>query len=390
MKNKPKKIIVDCLPLTTQFTGIAKYIDENLSILTNNPNHQWYFIYPGEILENLYRYPDLPIKSQRVQSLKKIAKLTSLLERPARWIFNKIQAIMVKQAKIQYDLYWQPSYIIENSIEAKKIVATVHDFSFCEHPEWHPKARLDSFNQNFFQNITKADLIICDSHYIKNEIVNRIDIDEEHVKVIYLGIDHQNYRPYSVNELQTIQTKFDLPKQFILFVGSIEPRKNLKALLLAYLELPIETKKQTPLVLVGFKGWENRKIMQLIEQQKEFIQYLGYLSDYELACVYNLATIFIYPSLYEGFGIPPLEAMACGCPVIVSNVTSLPEVCGDAAIYIDPLDTQQITANIQSLLEDQKLQQEYHEKGRNHVKQFNWQESADQHMQIFNKLLTEL
>jgi glycosyltransferase involved in cell wall biosynthesis len=136
--------------------------------------------------------------------------------------------------------------------------------------------------------------------------------------------------------LETVKAQYRLPENFILFVGSIEPRKNLKRLLQAYTDMDDKIRKEFKLVLIGFKGWENEEIMRLIHKLKSDIFYLGYLPEEELGKLYNLARLSIYPSLYEGFGLPPLEAMACGCPIIVSHTASLPEVCGDAAFYADP------------------------------------------------------
>ena len=141
---------------------------------------------------------------------------------------------------------------------------------------------------------------------------------------------------YNAEALQVFKNVHKLPHKFVLFVGSIEPRKNLKNSLLAYNSLPDSFKKEYKFVLAGFKGWNNLEVMKIINEKQKNIVYLGYLSDHELAYVYNLATVFLYPSLYEGFGLPVLEAMASGTPVITSNTSSLPEVAGDAAVLIDP------------------------------------------------------
>ena len=159
-------------------------------------------------------------------------------------------------------------------------------------------------------------------------------------------------------------------------------------LLKAYHHLSSDIKKQYPLVLIGFKGWENKEIMQEIEKEKTYI-YLGYVTDEELAQVYNLATLFIYPTLYEGFGIPPLEAMACGTAVIASNVASLPEACGNAAVYIDPKNHHDIAEKITDLLGNHKKRDLLVKKGFDHSKHFNWDKAANEHMDIFKKVMSE-
>jgi glycosyltransferase involved in cell wall biosynthesis len=140
-------------------------------------------------------------------------------------------------------------------------------------------------------------------------------------------------------------------------------------------------------VIAGFKGWENKEIMQIIEKNKEFITYLGYISDEELAAVYNKASCFVYPSFYEGFGLPPLEAMACGTPVVCSNVSSLPEVGGDAVVYCDPYSVEDIKNKIELVLLDEGLQKELSLKGLEQAQKFTWEKSAQEHIKIFNELL---
>jgi glycosyltransferase involved in cell wall biosynthesis len=190
--------------------------------------------------------------------------------------------------------------------------------------------------------------------------------------------------------LQPTKDEFSLPDSFVLFVGSIEPRKNLLTLLKAYADLPLQQKQSNPLVLVGFKGWQNQEIMSIIDSQQEFINYLGYVSDEQLPHIYNLATLFVYPSYYEGFGIPPIEAFACGTPTIVSNITSLPEVCGDCAIYIDPYNQQQLTNELNSILNNKTLQQKLIQKALVKVQQYSWDLSAKKHQELFEKLLQQL
>jgi glycosyltransferase involved in cell wall biosynthesis len=172
-----------------------------------------------------------------------------------------------------------------------------------------------------------------------------------------------------------------------LFVGSIEPRKNLKNVLMSYNALPDAFKKECKFVLAGFSGWKNAEIMDIIRREGKNIVYLGYLSNLELAYLYNLASAFIYASLYEGFGIPPLEAMACGTPVIVSRSSSLPEVCGDAAYYVDPLRIDSISEGMYKVFDDSALREGLTRRGFIHSKSFSWDESAQRHLSLFNEVL---
>jgi glycosyltransferase involved in cell wall biosynthesis len=187
--------------------------------------------------------------------------------------------------------------------------------------------------------------------------------------------------------LREFAAAHNLPGKFILAVGSIEPRKNLKNALLAYNSLPQAFKREYKFVLAGFSGWNNEEIMNSIRREKENIAYLGYLSDPDLAYLFNLASLLIFPSLYEGFGLPPLEAMACGTPVIVSNSSSLPEVCKDAAYYIDPLSVESIREGIVKVISDSELRSMLSQRGLDRAKLFSWDTSARKHLSLFNEVL---
>ena len=225
-------------------------------------------------------------------------------------------------------------------------------------------------------------MIICFSEFTKQEILERVDLPEEKIMVIYHGLDHDLFRVYT-----DCKTDLDLPEKFMFCVGSIEPRKNLLGLLQAFNSLDAAIKKEYHLVLAGFKGWENEEIMDMIKINQENIHYLGYISDQELAHVYNLATLFVYPSFYEGFGLPVLEAMACGTPVVTSYASSIPEVGGDAVVYCDPHEPKDIKEKILKLLTDHDLQQEKRTKGLNRAKMFTWERSAKEHLALFKKVL---
>jgi glycosyltransferase involved in cell wall biosynthesis len=241
--------------------------------------------------------------------------------------------------------------------------------------------------KHFWKNIQKSDRIITVSNFIKGEIVELIKCDEAKIKVIYHGIDHDNFKPYDRSLLHEFKTAYKLPEKFILFVGSIEPRKNLRNVLMSYNALPEALKKECKFVLAGFSGWKNTEVMDIIRRERDNIVYLGYLSDLELAYLYNLASVFIYASLYEGFGFPPLEAMACGTPVIVSRSSSLPEVCSDAAYYVDPRAVDSISDGMCRVFADRAMRENLVRKGFARAQSFSWDESAQSHLALFSEVL---
>ncbi|MDD5399887.1 MAG: glycosyltransferase family 1 protein [Sulfurimonas sp.] len=379
-----KKVLIDAVSLLSPLTGIGRYTYEISSRLQklSADKYEIFFNY-GFHSKELYGLLDKQTTAeQKAKKLQSFIKKFPLLKKLSRSFY----LFITKFYRVEYDLYFQPNFIPNSNIKAKKLICTVHDFSFMLQPHWHTKELIDHYNKNFFKLIKKADHIITGSNFTKQEIIDYMQIPQDKISVIYHGVNHELYKPYPQNELQDTKAKFDLPKKFLLFVGSIEPRKNLLTLLKAYNLLTNDEKGELPLILVGFKGWENREIMQEIQKNRDFIRYLGFVSDSELAHIYNLATVFIYPSLYEGFGLPPLEAMACGTPVIVSSVASLPEVCGDAALYVEPTDELDIKNKILVIAKDEKLREELSQKSKTQAAFFSWEKSAAEHFEVFEKV----
>ncbi len=370
---KKTKILVDAISLLSSLTGIGRYTYEVSKYLKKSQISDIYFFY-GYNSSKLIK----PSSSDGIKSIKSIVTKNPLLKK----IMRKVLVYFTKMFSNQYDLYWQPNFIPNSGVKARKIVTSVHDFSFILHKEFHPRERIKYFEDNFFQNIYRSDMIITGSEFSKNEILERTTFIDEQIKVIYHGIDHTLFKQY-----EKFSLSFNLPQKFIFSVGSIEPRKNLLGLLNAYNLLDEDYKKEYSLVLAGFKGWENMEIMSLIEANQQYIEYLGYISDVELAMTYNKASLFLFPSFYEGFGLPVIEAMACGIPVITSNVASLPEVGGDAVVYCDPYSVEDIKQKIELVLSDEALQKQMIRKGLARAKEFSWEKSAQEHIKVFEEAM---
>jgi len=254
-----------------------------------------------------------------------------------------------------------------------KLVVTVHDII----PKLFPKAQ--TFRRNLYFKfifphvLAQADRIISVSQSTKKDLVKHYGIDESTINVTYLGSDLTYTKA-------TVPKKYNLPKDYILFVGTVEPRKNLRRVIEAYKKLnPKES-----LVIVGAKGWEKEDIYQ--NSSKKII-FTGYVDSEDLPKIYSNAKVFIYPSLYEGFGIPVLEAMNCRVPVITSHVSSLPEVAGDAAIYVDPYSINDMKDAMAALLKSKKLRDEFIKKGIQQSKKFSWKKTARQTEQVYNSFL---
>jgi glycosyltransferase involved in cell wall biosynthesis len=367
------KVLIDTIALLSPLTGIGRYTYEVSKEILKFEEFELNYFY-GYYSKELFQIQE----KSKLKKLKSIIKKVPYLKR----FMRKIISLRSQAFTPSFDLYWQPNFIPNTKIKTKKLITSVHDFSFILHRDYHPKERIEYFDKYFFKSIVASDMIITGSHYSKNEILERLDFSENQIRVIYHGVNHNLFKIYD-----NLEIDFKLPTRFILSVGSIEPRKNLLGLLKAYNSLNLEIKKEYKLVLIGFKGWQNSEIMELINNNKENIDYLGFVSDKELAKVYNLASLFVFPSFYEGFGLPPLEAMACATPVVTSNLTSMPEICLDAAIYCNPNDEQDIKNKVELVLLDKELQKNLIEKGLKRAKEFTWEKSANEHMKVFQEVL---
>ena len=278
------------------------------------------------------------------------------------------------------DLLFCPSNIAPIWLPKKtKLVITLHDVAYKTFPTSVSKIFFWYYSYLIPKNISRAEQIITISESSKKEILRYYPQAQGKINVIPLGISAE-FHP-----------KEDIQKQRqILYIGSSNERKNLKGVIEAFFLLPDSLDLHLKIVTSSFK---NLKIsidtQTLIERAKKYgkIHFVSGLSHEELVDEYNCSLGFIFPSFYEGFGLPPLEAMACGTPVIVSNSSSLPEICGDAALYIDPNNTKNMADTIIRLVENENLQQELRRKGLERVKHYTWEKAARKHMEVFEKVL---
>jgi len=247
-----------------------------------------------------------------------------------------------------------PNYFLP--VGAETGVITVHDLSVFHYPHTHPAARVEEFERCFISSLERASHAITDSETIRTELIDMFAVPPERVAVVSLGVGTE-FRRRDQRELQIGLEKFALnPGAYGLCVSALEPRKKIPQLLAAWRRLPKHIRDVHPLVLAGGSGWMNEQLHEQIAagRREGWLVHLGHLTDTDLHVLYSGAALFIYPSIYEGFGLPPIEAMASGVPTIVSNSSCLPEVCGDAARYVNPDDDNDfLTAIEEGLLSDQ-------------------------------------
>jgi glycosyltransferase involved in cell wall biosynthesis len=261
-----------------------------------------------------------------------------------------------------------------------KVVATIFDLTSILHPEWHlgKTSQLDIVR--FDQIKKRADLVLAISEHAKQDFLKYSP--ESHVEVIYPAAREFFSPKKNVKKNFAVLSKYGLESGYFLSVATLEPRKNIAGLIEAYLMGEFQEK----LVLVGKLGWKNEEVEKLINENKDKIIVTGFVEDEELVTFYQEALCMIYPSFYEGFGIPPLEAMACGCPVILSDVSSLPEVGGKAVLYIDPNDSKTIYTALKKIQEDKSLRVELSKAGLIQAKTFSWEISAKKLVRLYKKL----
>jgi len=277
-------------------------------------------------------------------------------------------------------------------------VITVHDMSFMVVPE-HAEPKLAGFlSKTVPAAVRRADRVIAVSEQTKHDVIRLLDVPEEKVVVAYNGVD-KRFRPLqegaAQDEIESLREKLGLPQHFILHVGTLEPRKNLKRLVEAYGLLVSRGKAATrsgepsALVLAGRKGWLFEPILSAAERINNAggkVIFLDYVYDNHLSLLYNMADVFAYPSLYEGFGLPAAEALACGVPTVVSNDGALSEVVGDAAIKVDAMSVESIAEGLESALYDNTLKAKLRAEGPPRVARFTWEAAARTMLDVYTNL----
>ncbi len=280
---------------------------------------------------------------------------------------------------IKIDYFILPNLSFISLSNKTKRIALCHDLSFKIFPEFFTlRSRLWYKLINPREFYSKADKIIAVSQNTKQDLIDLYGIDANRVAVIYPGIDHARFK--IIDDCAAVQNKYHLPDNFILFVGALEPRKNLETLIEAY-DLLYSKQSLTPnLIIAGPEGWKFDRIYRfwLRAKHKRKIRFINQINNVDLPALYNLARIFVYPSFYEGFGFPPLEAMACGIPVIAGHGSSLPEIIGNAGLLIDPFNVAELAYAMERLLRDQKLYDTLKTNGLEKAGEFRWEKTMAQ------------
>jgi glycosyltransferase involved in cell wall biosynthesis len=267
-------------------------------------------------------------------------------------------------------------------------VATFHDLSIFTCSQYHPPERVRFMQRELTLTLERASMLITDSEYIRQELAAHFSYPLDKIRTISLACS-SDFHPRDANDTNRFLSQFKLVhNNFTLYAGTIEPRKNIDALLDAYSKLPELVRKRWPLVLAGYHGWQSEKLHARIKDAEceGWLIYLGYVLDEDLPLLFSAARLFVFPSHYEGFGLPVLESMASGVPVICSNSSSLPEVVGNAALMCDPLDVEMLGQLIKKGLEDENWRTDAVIKGLNQSSKFSWHKCAQDTVTVYHEL----
>jgi glycosyltransferase involved in cell wall biosynthesis len=295
-------------------------------------------------------------------------------------------ALSLELAPFALDVLHSPDFIPPARTRCPSVI-TMHDLAFLLYPRFLTRDSARYYGQVDVA-ARQADHIIAVSESTKRDTVRLLGVPPQKITVIHEAA-HPLFTPLTDDEtLARIRVHYRLPSDFVLFVSTIEPRKNLPTLLRAFRRLRDNYKSQTLLAIAGRRGWLSEEVDGVIADLKldNAVRFLGGVPNEELVYLYNAARLFVLPSFYEGFGLPPLEAMACGTPVIVSNVSSLPEVVGDAGLLVHPEDVEGLTVAMWRALTDEDLRRELREKGFKRARTFSWQRAARETLDVYRKV----
>lgn len=271
------------------------------------------------------------------------------------------------------------------------IVVTIHDVSFMRYPEFFSRAEAKIFRRLIGSAARRASLILTDSEFSKREIHQHLRVSLDRIRVIPLAVDSCFSVRDKKSALDRVRRKYRIPfDRFILFVGTIQPRKNVSRLLEAFARLRAEVELEHGLVLVGPGKYRAYDVQRLCEEQGlvNHVVHTGYVPAEELVDFYNAAELFVFPSLYEGFGFPPLEAMACGLPVAASRIGALEEVLGKGAAFFDPREPESIAATMRDLLEDELRRETLRQAGRAQARAYSWEVTARRTLSAYEEVLS--
>ena len=292
-------------------------------------------------------------------------------------------------ARAHADLLHEPHYVLPPLTRAKTVV-TIHDCIHLRFPEYLPSRAAYGYAHTMIRLAArKANRILTVSHASKRDILHYTGVPAEKVVVVHNGLDERFAAAPDADTVERVRARFQLDHPFVLYVGNIKPHKNLARLIAAFAEMRTDGPEGLKLVVIGDETSKHPGLRQAVHRHRldKHVRFFGFQPSTTLVVFYRLARAFVFPSLYEGFGLPPLEAMAHETPVVTSNVSSLPEVAGDGALLVDPYDVHAIADGMRRVVTDEALRRDLIEKGRTRARAFSWRQAAASTLQVYRQVL---
>ncbi len=372
------KICIDVSPAVHLRAGLGRMAHELVSaLLAASSEHDYYIFY------------NQPSDAQVTPPLDRVPHKTIDLGNK-QWRLSVLRAYALHQAQDRLiepaDIFHATDHLLPN-LQRTCTVFSLGDMTFLSHPQAHSRLNRVFLRLMMPRFLSSADVVIAISQNTLREMQHYYNVDLSNSAVVYLGVNKRFCPVTDTDALADVRIRYDLPPNFLLYVGTIEPRKNLPRLIEAYASI---RPRDVKLVIAGKKGWLYEETFTLVESLglHDDVIFPGYVQDVDLPALYSATDCFLFPSLYEGFGLPVLEAMACGTPVITSNTSSLPEVAGDAAILVDPYSVSDIRDAIQAVLDNPGRRADMRTKGLKNASRFTWKHTANQTLEIYQQLTT--
>lgn len=379
----PSRIGIDVTSALTQGGGIGRYTRELVRAVADIDHHNEYVLFSAK------PPAEIPIADPLPDQVNFQHKPAPVDERWLYRIWYRLRMkVPVQLVTGQIDLFHSPDFVLPPVSSQIPTLLTVHDLSFAHYPHVYTPSLVNYLNQVVPWSVGRATHILADSMATKQDLLDLWHVPADKVTVLYSGVDSRFGSVSDQRQLAAVRQRYHLgDRPYLITVGTVQPRKNYQMLIQAF--APIARDYPHNLVIVGGQGWLFDDIMTEVEEQglSDRVIFTGFAADEDLPTLYSGATVFVFPSLYEGFGIPLLEAMACGVPVITSDASCLPEVAGDAAIQLSPHEPQAWTAMVQNLLDEPLEQAHMVTAGYVQVRRFTWERAASQLLDIYRQLL---
>lgn len=373
------RVALDGFPLSSPKTGIGHYTLQLARALAEiSPEDNFELISP------------FPFADSVVQELQQAATANLSLNHPQAAAFRRrwwALGLPLFLRQNSFDLFHGTNYEVP-LWQRRRNVLTIHDLSLMLHPEYHEPSLVRRSRRRLPLMIRAAEKIIAVSESMKREMIEHLKIQPERIAVTPEA-PRENFRPLPLSETLAIRQQLGIETDFILAVGTIEPRKNLLTLVRAFDQIVRTTTLRPQLVIAGGEGWLMEELYSFIAKSgsAERVRFIGYTTDDQLRALYSSCRISIYPSLYEGFGLPPLEAMACGAPVIASCIPAIEETVGKAALLIDPRNVDELANTITQLWNDEPQRARLSEAGLRHAAKFTWKKTARLTLDVYGQVL---